>query len=275
MRIGIHTTPLGWLADPAAVGSAARSAEQVGYSSLWVSEGARDADRRDGPQELDPLAVLAVSAAMTTRVRLGTSVVPGAGYDTATLTRALVSLDLLSEGRLTVGMGRMAAEGAGQAEPSADPLHRLLDELDRSPNRTPSPGRLPRPPVLLAATTDADFELLARRADGWLTGSLPLAAVADRWDRARDLASAYGRDPDRLQLVVRADLLLTERPVPGSRELFHGTVDQIADDLEATRRMGADEAILSLGGNPGLDEVLDTYARIAEAVGLWTSDHVA
>ena len=71
--------------------------------------------------------------------------------------------------------------------------------------------------------------------------------------------------------MVRADLALTAQPLGAGRELYQGTLEQIAEDVEAARQIGTDEVILSLSGDPGLDEVLDTYARIAETVGLQTS----
>jgi hypothetical protein len=52
------------------------------------------------------------------------------------------------------------------------------------------------------------------------------------------------------------------------RPSYHGTVDQVADDLDATRRAGAHEVILGLDGEHGLNEVLEYFAVLAEATDL-------
>ena len=88
------------------------------------------------------------------------------------------------------------------------------------------------------------------------------------WAEVRDLAAAYRRDPDTLQLVVRADVVLTDRAAGGNRPIYHGTIEQVADDVDATRRVGADEIVLGLVGDPSLDQALDAYARVAEAADL-------
>ena len=69
MRLGVALAQAGCLADPASVRSAAAGAEQVGYSSIWVVDRVSDPDA-----VLDPITVLAYAAAVTDRVRLGTSV---------------------------------------------------------------------------------------------------------------------------------------------------------------------------------------------------------
>lgn len=66
--------------------------------------------------------------------------------------------------------------------------------------------------------------------------------------------------------MVRADIVLTSAPVAGARESYHGDLAQVAADLQAARDAGAHEVVLSLVGDPSLDEALDAYARLAEAI---------
>jgi hypothetical protein len=82
----------------------------------------------------------------------------------------------------------------------------------------------------------------------------------------RDRAASHGRDPDALQLVVRADIVLTDRPVEGHRAPYAGTIEQVVIDIDATRRAGAHEVILRLRGDHGLNEGLEHYAAVAEAL---------
>ena len=90
---------------------------------------------------------------------------------------------------------------------------------------------------------------MARRADGWNPAGLAVDAIAPMWAHGRDRAAAFGRDPDVMRLVVRADVHMTERALGADRPAYHGIVEQIAEDLDATRRAGAHEVVLHLHGD--------------------------
>ncbi|MFP3900473.1 MAG: LLM class flavin-dependent oxidoreductase [Acidimicrobiia bacterium] len=234
---------------------------------------------------LDPVGVLAYAAAVTSRVRLGTSVLVTPWYRPAVLARSLATLDVLSDGRLTVGLGTgwapedYAAAGVPRRHRAAT-LESTLDALDalgracrgRAPS-VPPPVQRPRPPVLLAAYTPAGLERIARRADGWNPAGLPIERIRSAWALVRDMAAAHGRDPDALELVPRATLTLTDRPAGSDRRLCTGTLSQMIDDVEALRRVGAHEVVIGLAGDPGFDEAMETYASLAEALDLrpWRS----
>src|SRR3954447_9855048 len=87
----------------------ARRAEGLGYGSLWTYQRLLAPAETDwGPQYrsvLDPVVALAFAAACTGSARLGTAVVNAPFLPAATLARQLVSLDVLSGGRLDVGLG--------------------------------------------------------------------------------------------------------------------------------------------------------------------------
>ena len=283
MRLGVSLSQAGRCADPASIRAAATAAEQVGYASLWVADRppasralgvAGDGDGRgptptDGPPEdivalLDPVNVLAYAAAVTARVRLGTSVLVAPWYRPALLARSLASLDVLSDGRLTVGLGLGWTLDDYRA--IGVPQHELGRRLDDAVDTLGTAWRGPaRPPVLLAAYTPAGLDRVARRADGWNPAGVPVDMLAPMWASVRDLAAGHGRDPDTLELVVRAHVHITDAPIDGERPAYHGTVEQVAADLADTRRAGAHEAILGLRGDPCLDQALGLYARLAES----------
>ena len=77
----------------------------------------------------------------------------------------------------------------------------------------PKPVQRPRPPMLLAAYTPAGLDRVARRADGWMPAGLPVEAVAPMFGAVRDMAAGYGRDPDAIELVVRANIKITPEPL--------------------------------------------------------------
>src|SRR3954467_5577348 len=280
--IGLALPQVGRVAGPAAIIEVAKAADHLGYSSVWAMDRllAPVAPRTpypaspDGelPDEqrivLDPLGVLTLAAAVTERVRLGTGVPVAPWYAPALLARSLTTLDHISCGRLTVGLGLGWSVDEYQAvgvprrrlghhsEEILDVLEAIwTDEVvsydgDRyhiaSSTIMPKPVQNPRPPLLLAAYTPAGFDRIARRGDGWMPAGLPVAAIAPMWATIRDLAAGHGREPDDLQLVVRANVKVVDQPLGADRPSYWGSIEQVSDDLAATRSTGANEIVIDV-----------------------------
>jgi alkanesulfonate monooxygenase SsuD/methylene tetrahydromethanopterin reductase-like flavin-dependent oxidoreductase (luciferase family) len=202
----------------------AQRAEELGFDSVWLSDHVVfDLARYGGPGEpvhaLEPLAALAALARCTTHVRLGTLVLCAALRPTSVLAKALATLDVLSGGRLDVGIGAgnyepdFAAIGRSLPSPGARvmQLREMLVELTdllaggsvaaSAPGVTggvldPRPHQQPRPPVFVGGRGDRVLRTAVELADGWNTVwvwapeqySERLAVV----DAACD---AFGRDP--------------------------------------------------------------------------------
>ena len=108
MKIGIHLPQFGKAIVPGGVQRAAREAEQQGFDDLWVSDHLVNPKEQayPAPYILDPLQTLAFAAAATERIGIGTSVLVGPQYASPlALANTLASLDAMSDGRLTVGIG--------------------------------------------------------------------------------------------------------------------------------------------------------------------------
>jgi alkanesulfonate monooxygenase SsuD/methylene tetrahydromethanopterin reductase-like flavin-dependent oxidoreductase (luciferase family) len=280
MRIGITTAPLHTLDHAAAVRAAAMAAEEIGYSSVWVCDATlgpfaggtghgsgRPGDhfgaQNDGGGRVngtDSLPVLATACSATRGVRIGTGLL-GGPWAPRELAHAITTLDALSGGRLAL------AVACGNRREAAE-VEALIDALDRlSSLPTPAPPGLRRPPIFLMTCTVPGLDLVARRADGWVATGMSVGALPAARERVRELARGHGRDPDRLEMIVRADVVLTESTLEGDdRPSYHGDAAQVARDLLATEDVGASEVVLRLAGDAGLDDALDSYARIAEAV---------
>jgi probable F420-dependent oxidoreductase len=108
MRIGIHLPQFGRALARGGVERAAREAEQLGFDDLWVSDHLVNPKEQPypAPYLLDPLQTLAFAAAATEQIGIGTSVLVGPQYASPLgLANSLASLDYMSGGRLTVGIG--------------------------------------------------------------------------------------------------------------------------------------------------------------------------
>ncbi|HUP73655.1 MAG TPA: LLM class flavin-dependent oxidoreductase [Acidimicrobiales bacterium] len=107
MRVGIHLPQYGKAAGADAIARAARHAEDLGFADVWVSDHLVHPAEQDYPSPFlfDPLMTLCWAAASTQRVGLGTSVLIAAHHGPLELANSLASLDRLSGGRLTLGVG--------------------------------------------------------------------------------------------------------------------------------------------------------------------------
>jgi probable F420-dependent oxidoreductase len=306
MKVGLGIPHLGHFADPDAARDVAVAADAAGFSSLWAMDRLLSPiaprtfgypGRPDGAlpviqqHVLDPLVTLTLAAAVTDRIRLGTDVLVAPWYPPVLLARSLAALDQVSHGRLTVGLGlgwsvdEFDAAGASMAQRGRR-LEEILDVLSAlwgpgvaavrtSREHIPAsivgtkPVQAPRPPLLLAAFNRAGHDRIARRADGWLPFGLPLTDVAADWGRIRTAAAAHGRDPEDLQLVVRADPTFTDARLGADRPAFIGNRSQVIDDIRRTEDLGATELILDLQTSTcTADELIDRAQELTSATAM-------
>ena len=267
MQIGISAPQWGASATPAAIHAVAAAAEHVGYHAVWATDHypwrSVPTEAPDDPPLLDPVAVLAMVAAHSSRTRLGVSTLVVPWYRTNLLVRAIATLEVLAEGRVTV-----AIEGGGAAEFLAGHACRTQEAVgamcgDRVPARR-------RTPILLAGSSRQVLEVVAAHADGWNPVGLSASEITLGWAQIRGRAAELGRASEELRLVARADVVLHPRALDADRAPYTGSLEQVAGDLVALRRAGVHEVVVGIGDGsapaPGLDEILDATARLAEAV---------
>ena len=232
---------------------------------------------------LDPVVALGFAAAVTDRLRLGTAVVNAPFLAPAILAKQLATVDVLSNGRLDVGLGlgwaahEFAAVGATSQRRGA---------AARGVRGLPA-GALGRRPCLVlrrvlrrAAVADAaqaraaagaagPARRLRRRraaprgriADGWISGSRhDLAEIGAAIGTVRGAAEEAGRDPAALRMVVRGVVQLGDevREKDGRAGQLTGTAEQIRDDLGRLHEAGVTEVFLDLNfaprvGSPDVD----------------------
>jgi probable F420-dependent oxidoreductase len=270
-------------------------AEALGYRTAWTFQrllvpAEREPDPRSGMQVyrsvLDPVVSLAHLAGRSDRIRLGVAVLNMPFVSPALLAKQLATLDILSNGRLDVGLGvgwskvEFAASGVPlerrgrRAEEFLRALRALWTdevvefdgEFYRIPpaRAEPKPLQRPHPPVLLGGSAEVALRRAGRVADGWISASNADLRHIDRpIATVRQAAEQAGRDPDALRFVCRGPLRLGP---PGERDRrpLTGSVEQVRGDLEDLRAQGVTEVFLDLNWDP---EVGSPDADPATALG--------
>ena len=245
LRFGVSLA--GWSDGPALL-AAAKTAERSGFDTVTVA---------DHLGHTAPFAVLAAAAAVTSRVRLRTYVLDAYFWNPALLAREAATLDLLSGGRLELGIGaghmRHEHVDAGLPFPAvserwvhtaavvAEVRRRLADE-----SHVPAPVQQPVP-VLVAGMGERALRVAAEHADivglagavqvaGRPAGTFTLTDTATtdaRVQLAREAAAAHGRAPELdvllQQVVLDADP--EETATAASREAAEHGMDWLTPEL--------------------------------------------
>ncbi|HEY5358423.1 MAG TPA: LLM class flavin-dependent oxidoreductase [Streptosporangiaceae bacterium] len=230
--------------DPAELIELGVAAEQAGFDGFFLWDHIVFASNGEGPPIADPWLVLAVVAARTTRIKLGTMITPVPRRRPWQLARQTATLDVLSGGRLILGVG-IGSPAYGDFgifhEPSgerarADLLDEGLDVLaglwtgERfsyagqhftvEPVRfRPRPAQQPRIPVWVGGVLPAARPVeRASRWDGmvpirYADGRLARVSAADIGD-VRDKISASRGSADGIDLVVWAEVATDPAAVP-------------------------------------------------------------
>ena len=277
MRLGFNLPQIGPAAGPEAIVRVAQRAEELGYDSVWVTERLLYPIEPKTPYMatpdgslpeaykivLDPLEALTFVAGQTSRVALGTSILDMPYYNPVMLARRLTTLDVLSGGRLRLGLGlgwsqdefdaagvslkqrgRRADEFLSvlKAIWTTDPVE-FQGEFYQIPKSVilPKPVQKPHPPIYLAAFSPGGLKRTATMANGWLPAGLPPDAMKQMIAGLKDMAQQAGRDPNELEVVVRANILVTDEALGEDRWIFTGSSEQIKSDIAATREVGVAE----------------------------------
>ncbi|MET0627669.1 MAG: TIGR03619 family F420-dependent LLM class oxidoreductase [Acidimicrobiia bacterium] len=276
MKVGVNAVVIA----PDALVEVAVAAERLGYESLWSGEHVAfnatahdDIVRRYGGRALyapdsvflEPLITLSHLAAVTTTLRLGIGIFLLPLREPLLVGRAIATLDVLSKGRLDLGVGlgwyapEFEAVGVEfrRRGRRTDELIDALDELftssapefhgtffDFGPiGFEPKPVQRPRPPFHIGGNGPAAFERAANRGDGWYGGGGSAAQMAEPISALRRRRAELGRTgpfevssvslgppPNRSQLdelmEAGVDRAVVTPFVDGDATPFPGTVTQ-------------------------------------------------
>ncbi|MEU9375976.1 LLM class flavin-dependent oxidoreductase [Streptomyces sp. NPDC048255] len=257
MKIGVNVLNFGPGIDPGVLRSWAQTVEGLGFDLLMVSDHVAitpDVAERYPAPFYEPFTTLSWLAGLTTRVRLGTTVLIAPYRHPLLTARMAANLNELSGGRLVlgVGVGWARQEFAALGIPF-EHRGRLTDDHLQDVRAawadTASYGNR-KIPVWVGGNSDAGLRRAVRLGDAWhpLRPTLP-------WLREAAVRLTAYADDNHLPvpaLAPRIALKLTAAPVDGPQRLAgEGTIDQIVDDLDQLRLLGAEAVVLDpYNGDP-------------------------
>jgi alkanesulfonate monooxygenase SsuD/methylene tetrahydromethanopterin reductase-like flavin-dependent oxidoreductase (luciferase family) len=268
MRYGFYLPTRGQTASPEALETLATRAEEWGFSSVMIADhivfpvtikskypytvsgafpGQGDA--------LEQLSLMAFVAGKTRSLRLISSVMILPYRNPVVTAKMLATIDVLSRGRVTVGVGVgwLREEFEALGAPDFDRRGAVSDEY-----------------LWVGGHSKAALRRVARLGDGWhpvgANPAVPLRPPELRalLDDLRRLTEAEGRDPSKLTISYKAPIYDSGRGVDGGAERrpFSGSQQAIADDIGTFAGLGVSELIFDFRSD-SLADSLDRMARFA------------
>jgi probable F420-dependent oxidoreductase len=286
---------LGFEASPEGIVAAAKKAEDVGFDAVFVNDHiivGQDARSASWTNVYDPLVAMSFIAAHTTRIGVGVSVLIMPYRNPIATAKALATIDRMSGGRLTIGVG----VGWNEAESKAlgVPFHERgartneylrLWQACWAPGLvsfagkffafsdmhvSPTPLQQPHPPIWIGGASDAALRRAARYAALWQPTPLPLADLVERQAALRKACDAIGRPALETRMSFRVEFsTITGNAPPAGKErpAGHGTPAEVAADLLRYREVAGLNAFqINFHGNHNLDQLLQSMECFMQEV---------
>jgi probable F420-dependent oxidoreductase len=201
------------LTKPENVVKFAKQCEAMGCHSMWTID-------RIAYDNLEPLTLLAAAAGATQNIRLGTSVLLGNLRHPSHLAKIVATLDFISNGRITLGLGFGSRESdytaveipfdhrGSRAVEQVELMKRLWTEdhvthkgkFFNVQNLTigPRPVQKPHPPLWTGGSAETALKRAGTWANGFICGSSAIPDFPATWEKVSGYAKAAGRDPNKI-----------------------------------------------------------------------------
>ena len=289
MKYGFTLPGRGHLATPERLGIIARKGEEFGFDTLLTgdhilvpknissvypyTEGGEFPGSGSG-ESMEQITLLSYIAGQTSKIRLVTSVLIVPHRNPLIAAKSLATLDLLSEGRLVVGVGVgwMREEFQALGLPPFEERGAVTDEYIRAfkvlwTEDDPhfqgkyisfddisflhKPVQKPHPPIWVGGESRPALRRTAELADGWYPlGSNPTFPMGTPeqlkagLERLAGYAERFGRDPSTIETIYRTHQFELLKQAGGPDRLpFVGDADQIAGDIRQYQDMGVTSMI--------------------------------
>lgn len=304
MKVGISLPQLGPTASPENLIKVARHAEELGYDSAWVLErllwplnpqepypASPDGSLPETYQiVLDPIETLTFVAAHTKKLQLGTSVLVLPYHTPIQLAKRIATLDVLSGGRVLVGVGvgwsRDEFEAVGtpferRGARCDEFLRAMIEVWTHEPVKFdgefynipeskigPKPIQKPYPPIYVAGFGQFTFDRAAKFGNGWNPAGVPsFEWLEGMISQFRQTNVSAGRTD--MEVVLRCfTMVFKDSPGP-QRGPMMGTLDEVREDTRRLRDLGVTHLIQSppaIGFDPSakIDDMLKLMEQLIE-----------
>ncbi|MEQ9641697.1 MAG: LLM class F420-dependent oxidoreductase [Alphaproteobacteria bacterium] len=308
MRFGFYLPTRGPMGEPDALSRLVREAEALGFDTVVIADHIVFPVEFDSPypytvdgsfpgqgDALEQLTLMAYVAAITEKLRLVTSVMILPHRNPLVTAKILASIDVLSKGRVTVGVGVgwLREEFEALGAPDFDKRGRASDEYleifkkcwTQDPvshdgefysfqalHCQPHPVQKPHPPIWIGGHSKAALRRTAKHGDGWhpvgatAASPLPPAEFRAKLDELKRLCDAESRDFGALTISMKAPAYDPGQvPAGQDRAMFAGEAGEIAADIRTYEALGVEELIFDFR-TPPLDRALERMARFIEDV---------
>jgi probable F420-dependent oxidoreductase len=309
MRYGFYLPTRGGCATPEALETIVQRGEALGFHSVMIADHVVfpaaiaskypytvSGEFPGGGDALEQLTLVAFVAGRTHRLRLVTSVMILPYRNPVLTAKMLATIDVLSNGRLTVGVGVgwLREEFAALAAPDFERRGAASDEYLRifktlwteSPASfagefyrftdlrcLPRPVQKPHPPIWIGGHSAPALRRVARHGDGWhpvgANAAVPLrpAELRDSLEQLFRLTEAEGRDPAALTISFKAPVYDVSAVTLGGAERrpFSGTRQQVADDIATYEKLGVSELVFDFRSEH-LADTLERMERFAPTI---------
>ena len=304
MEIGLGIASMGMNARPESFRRKAELGERLKFDALWIGDHVIIPHQINSPYPFgnrwpgrlavepddnvfEPLATLGFLAGAVKTPKLGISVLVLPYRNPVVTTKAVTTLDVLSGGRVILGIGTgwmeeefrilgappFAARGAVTDEyiqlyrelctaesPNFQGVHYQLSDI----GFFPKPVQKPYPPIWVGGNTMAAMKRAARLGDGWNPAGLTPQEVTEKRALLGRLCQEAGRNPDEVKISLRGMFRFADDQGT-DRNPLHGNTQQMTDDLRRYQEAGVDHIIMVPLGRTD-EELIEAIERIAKDV---------
>jgi probable F420-dependent oxidoreductase len=275
-KIGLAVVSPAPLIRPNYVVNFAKNCEAMGVDSMWTID-------RVAYDNLEPLTMLAAAAGATQRIRLGTSVLLGNLRHPSHLAKIVATLDFISNGRMTLGLGFGSRESdykavevpfdkrGSRAVEQVDLIKRLWTEENVThtgkffhvENLTVGPRPIQKPiPIWTGGSAEVALKRAGTWADGYICGSSAIPEFPQTWEKVAGYARAAGRNPDDIEkagltfMAIDEDCGRAVKTVENYMTRYYG---KVRGEVASTSLVGSPGAIADRIGSflsRGLDTLI-------------------
>jgi len=259
-KIGLAVVSPAPLIAPNYVVNFAKKCEAMGADSMWTID-------RVAYDNLEPLTMLAAAAGVTQRIRLGTSVLLGNLRHPSHLAKIVATLDFISNGRMTLGLGFGSRESdykavevpfemrGSRAVEQVNLIKRLWTEKNvkhngrffNIENLTMGPEPIQKPiPIWTGGSAEVALKRAGTWADGYICGSSAIPKFGQTWDKIAAYAHGAGRNPKEIEKAGLTFMAIDEdqgRAVKTIENYMTRYYGKVRGEVASTSLVGSPSAI--------------------------------